>query len=121
MANTNYQSVDEYISLQPKKVQVLLVKLRGVIKKLLPDATEIISYQIPAFKVDGRYVIYFAGWKKHVSLYPIPRGTAAFRKAINPFVKGKGTISFSLDKPLPMAIIKDMVKYCLLESTRKES
>lgn len=84
---------------------------------------EVISYGIPAFKVDGKNLIFFAGWKEHVSLYPIPPGPSTFTKKISPFVTGKGTIQFQLDKPVPYNLIKDVVKFSLkrhVEQIRKK-
>lgn len=80
MAKTDFKSVDEYIASQPEAAQGILESVRAVIRKALPRAEEVISYQIPAFKVDSGAVIYFAGWKEHFSLYPIPaKAQAAFK------------------------------------------
>ena len=70
MARTAFESVDQYIAAQPAPVQPALRRLRGIIRKAVPRAEEVISYQIPAYKLPGATVIYFAGWKQHVSLYP---------------------------------------------------
>lgn len=101
--------VDEYIKLFPKEVQDMLQAIRQILRRELPESTEVISYGIPCFKVDGKYVVYFAGWKNHISLYPIPKGDAAFQKEIAPYKAGRGTLRFSLDKPIPEGLIKKVV------------
>ena len=70
MAKTNFRSVDDYIASQPEATQAVLKRVRGIIRKALPAAEEVISYQIPAYKLRGQAVVYFAGWKQHYSLYP---------------------------------------------------
>lgn len=92
------ENVDEYIKAFPRDVQTILEKIRLTIQKMAPDAVETISYQMPTFKLNGKYLVYFAGWKNHVSIYPIPTGTPAFQKEISPYIAGKGTIKFPLDK-----------------------
>jgi len=76
----------------------------------MPEAKEVISYQIPAFKLNGKYPIYFGGWKNNVSLYPVPAGDNAFKKAIAPYVAGKGTIKFPLGKPVPHDLIREIAQ-----------
>jgi len=71
MAKTNFTSVDEYIATHPENVQLILQRVRSTIRKALPDAEEVISYQISAYKLGGRAVLYFAGWKQHYSLDPL--------------------------------------------------
>ena len=70
MAKTDFKSVDEYIASRPESVRGILERVRSAIRKALPGADEVISYQIPAYKLQGRAVIYFAGWKQHYSVYP---------------------------------------------------
>ena len=108
-----YQTVDEYIKSFPKEVEDLLLKVRETISGVVPMSEELISYGIPAFRIDGKNLIYFAGWKEHISLYPIPPGPATFNKKLAPFIKGKGTLQFQLNKPLPYNLIKEIVKFSL--------
>jgi uncharacterized protein YdhG (YjbR/CyaY superfamily) len=105
-----FTSVEEYISSFPEDVQKILEEIRGIIKATAPDAKEKISYQIAAFELNGRNLIHFAGWKNHISIYPIPSGTDAFNKEISQYVDGRGTLKFPLDKPLPMKLIGKVVK-----------
>lgn len=116
MTKTNFQSIDEYIATFPEETQNVLEKIRAAIKAAAPDAKEKISYQIPAFELNGRNLIYFAGWKKHVSVYPVPPGDEAFEQEIAQYIAGKGTLKFPLDKPLPMKLISKIVKYSVAEN-----
>jgi uncharacterized protein YdhG (YjbR/CyaY superfamily) len=121
MAKTNFQSIDEYIAACPPESQAYLREIRKLIRRLAPDAKERISYQIAAFERNGRNLIYFAGWKKHVSLYPIPAGSEAFERQIANHVDGKGTLKFPLDEPLPLKLIEKIVKLRVAENKmRKE-
>ncbi len=99
-------SIDEYIASFPKEMQDILQRVRETIKKELPGAKEIIGYAIPAFRLNDRNVLYFAGWKTHIAMYPIPVGDAAFTKEITPFITGKGTVQFRLNKPIPYDVIR---------------
>ncbi|MBL8103608.1 MAG: DUF1801 domain-containing protein [Anaerolineales bacterium] len=118
MAKTNFQSIDEYIAACPPESQAYLKQIRTLIHSLVPDAKERISYQIACFELNGRNLIHFAGWKKHVSLYPVPAGSEAFERQIEPYVDGKGTIKFLLDKPLPTKLIRQIVKYRVADNLR---
>ncbi len=119
MAKINFESIDQYIDTFPGETQKMLRKVRKVIKKIIPEATETISYQIPTFKLNGKYVIYFAGWKNHISIYPIPRVDKKLQKEIEPLIKGRGTLSFSLKEDLPFELIEKVVKLRLKESETK--
>jgi len=114
-----FTSVEEYISSFPEDVQKILEEIRGIIKATAPDAKEKISYQIAAFELNGRNLIHFAGWKNHISIYPIPSGTDAFNKEISQYVDGRGTLKFPLDKPLPMKLIGKVVKLHVAANVKK--
>jgi uncharacterized protein YdhG (YjbR/CyaY superfamily) len=86
-------------------------KIRETIHAVVPDAREKISYQIGTFELNGKNLIGFAGWKNHVSIYPIPSGSAAFNREVAKYTAGKGTLKFPLDKPLPLKLIVRIVKY----------
>jgi uncharacterized protein YdhG (YjbR/CyaY superfamily) len=112
MANTDFKSVDEYIARHPPDVQAVLQRVRGILRKALPGADEGISYQIPTYKRDGAYVIYFAGWKQHYSLYPAnERLVAAFKKELAPYELSKGTIRFPLSEPVPAKLIERIARF----------
>ena len=122
MAKTSYTSVDHYIASQPDPVQPILERVRAIIKKTLPRAAEVISYQIPAYKVDDAAVIYFAGWAKHFSLYPLGRVVpVVLKKEIARYPLGRGTIRFPLDEPVPVKLITRIVKLRAKEEAAKRS
>ena len=108
-----FNSIDEYIASFPEDVQKIMEQLRSTIKAAAPEAGEKISYNMPTFTLNGTYLVYFAGWKKHVSLYPIPSGTPAYRKKISKYVAGKGTLKFLLTENIPLDIVEDTVKLLL--------
>lgn len=111
MAKTDYQSVDEYIAAQAEPVRPILQKVRGTILKALPGAEEVISYQLPTFKLHGGYVIYLNAAAKHYALYPVTEGiTEALGEEIAPHVHGKGTMRFAYADPIPTRLIQRIVK-----------
>ena len=114
-----FKSMDQYISTFPDDLRKTLEELRATIKAAAPEAEEAISYNIPTFKMNGRYLIYFAGWKNHISLYPIPVGSEAFNKQVAKYAEGKGTLKFPLDKPLPLKLITKIVKLKLDENEKR--
>ena len=119
MAKTNFQSIDEYIAACPPDSHAYLRQIRKLIRSLVPDAKERISYQMAAFERNGKNFIHFAGWKKHVSLYPVPAGSEAFRRQIEKYMDGKGTVKFALDEPLPIKLIERVVKLHLEANKKK--
>jgi len=92
--------------------------VRTIIKSIVPDAKEKISYQIAAFELNGKNLIHYAGWKNHISMYPVPEGTDAFNKEMANYVDGKGTIKFPLDKPLPLDLIRKIVKFRVADNLK---
>jgi len=111
-------TIDEYIAAQPKKVQVLLKEIRTAIKLSAPEAKEVISYQMPAFRLNGN-LVYFAAFKNHIGFYPTSSAIGAFQKELSRFETSKGTIRFPLDKPLPIALVKRIVEFRVKEQTEK--
>ena len=116
------RSIDEYIAGFPRDVQVVLERVRNAIRKAVPGAEEAISYGIPTFKLHGRYVLYFAGWKGHYSLYPsTDRLIAAFKDDLAPYeVSGKGTIRFPLSEAVPLKLIQGIAKFRAKEVAGRE-
>jgi len=111
MANTDYASVDEYLAAQPQDVQKVLKRVRTILRGALPKAVEGISYQIPTYKIDGRAVIYFAGWKAHFSLYPLGElVTETLAKELAAYEVSKGTVRFPLAGPIPTHLIQRIAK-----------
>ncbi len=105
-----FTSIDEYIGTFPDDVQKILEEVRTIIKAAAPDARKKISYQIAAFELNGKNLVHFAGWKKHIAIYPIPSGSEAFNKEVSKYADGKGTLKFPLDKPVPLKLITKIVK-----------
>jgi uncharacterized protein YdhG (YjbR/CyaY superfamily) len=121
MAKSNFKSVDEYIASQPKPVQAILKRVRSTIRKAVPQAEEVISYQIPSYKLNRRPVIYFAGWKQHYSVYPsTDRVVAAFKDDLAPYEMSKGTIRFPLSEPVPVKLIEGIARLLASEVTQRE-
>jgi uncharacterized protein YdhG (YjbR/CyaY superfamily) len=110
-------SIDEYIETFPQDIQVILQQVRQTIKAAAPKAGETISYGIPTFTLNGKYLIYFAGWKHHISIYPIPTGNDAFQQEITPYISGKGTLKFPIEKPIPLKLITKIVKLKVAENS----
>jgi uncharacterized protein YdhG (YjbR/CyaY superfamily) len=121
MAKTGFQSVDEYIASQPEAVRGILRRVRSAIRKAVPRADEVISYKIPAYTLQNRPVLYFAGWKQHYSLYPATeRVVAAFKDELAPYEVKKGTIRFPLFEPIPVRLIGRIAKFRAKEVAERE-
>jgi uncharacterized protein YdhG (YjbR/CyaY superfamily) len=112
MAKTDFRSVDDYIASQPEATQATLKRVRSIIRKALPGAEEAISYQIPAYKLRGQAVVYFAGWKQHYSLYPASAPLVkAFKAELTPYELSKGTIRFPLGETVPAKLIERIARF----------
>lgn len=118
MAKTNFTSIDEYIAACPEGTRERLQEIREAIKKIAPEAKEKISYQIAAFELNGKNLIHFAGWKKHVSLYPIPAGDETFESEVSRYADGKGTVKIPLDEPMPMKLVRKIIKLHLAQNLK---
>lgn len=110
-----FKTVDEYIDAFPKNVQIVLQELRQVIREAAPEAKEAISYQMPAFKLNG-ILVWFAAFKNHIGFYPKMSAIEAFKKELAGYEVSKGTIRFPLDKPIPFDLVKRIVKYRVKEN-----
>lgn len=115
-----FASVAEYIGSFPPEVQKVLKQMRATIKEVVPTAKEKISYQIACFELNGKNLVHYAGWKTRVSMYPIPAGSEAFNKAVSKYAAGKGTIQFPLDQPLPLKLIRQVVKYRVADQLKNQ-
>ncbi|MGA3088319.1 MAG: DUF1801 domain-containing protein [Terriglobales bacterium] len=121
MGKAKFRDVDEYISAQPEHAQVVLQSVRSTLRNALPGADEVISYQIPAYRLHGGIVLYFAGWKHHYSLYPAgERMVAAFQEQLASYKVSEGTIRFPLSEPVPVKLIKRIAKFRAAEAARRE-
>ena len=110
------ETIDEYIAGFPKEVQTTLEKIRRTIASAAPGAQEAISYRIPTFKLNGTYLIYFAGFKAHIGLYPVPVDGDEFRDELVMYGAGKATLKFPLDQPVPFGLISKVVKLKVKQS-----
>ena len=115
-----FTSIDEYIAACPEQAQSYVQKIREMIKAVAPSAKEKISYQIACFELNGKNLVHFAGWKNHVSMYPTPEGSETFNKAIAKYAGGKGTTKFPLDEPLPLKLIRQIVKFRVADNLENE-
>jgi len=115
------KNIDEYLAGQAPKTRTALQKLRKIILSVTPDAEEVISYAMPAFKYHGM-LVGFAGWKEHVGFYPWnSRTVAEFKDELKGYETSKGAIQFPLDKPIPVTLVKKIVKARMKENMAKES
>jgi len=112
------KDVDEYISIFPDKIQELLKEMRATIKKAAPEAEEVISYQMPAYKFYGM-LIYFAAFKNHIGLYPGVSGIETFKEELSVYKGAKGSVQFPLNKPLPLDLIARIVRFRVTEKLKK--
>jgi uncharacterized protein YdhG (YjbR/CyaY superfamily) len=115
-----FDSVDAYIASFPPDVQQKLESVRAAIRAAVPGTEERISYGIPTFALDGKYVVYFSGWKEHISVYPIPDADPALERELKRHMAGKGTLKFPLAKPMPLDLIARVAKR-LLEQRKAQS
>ena len=105
-----FKTIDEYIATFPKNVQNILEELRRAIRESAPEAEEVISYRMPAFKLNG-ILVWFAAFKNHIGFYPKTSAIEAFKEELSDYEVSKGTVRFPLDKSIPFDLVKKMVKY----------
>lgn len=111
-------SVSEYIATADPRAKKALRDIRKTVRDAAPKAEEVISYQIPGYRYHGM-LVFFAAWKNHISLYPAPWSAESLKKEMAAYEGSKGTIKFPLDKPMPLTLIKKMVKYRVKENEMK--
>ncbi|MDF2192372.1 DUF1801 domain-containing protein [Paraflavitalea sp. CAU 1676] len=110
--------IDTYIASFPKEVQAALQSLRRTVREIAPGAEEAIRYAMPAFILNGHLAL-FAAFKNHIGFYPAPTGVKAFEKDLAGYKTGRGSVQFPLDKPMPLELVKKMVKYQLKKNAEK--
>ncbi|MBC8037321.1 MAG: DUF1801 domain-containing protein [Rhizobiales bacterium] len=120
MAKTDFKSVDEYMASQPEAVRAILERVRATIRKAVPGGDELISYQIPTYKLRGYPVLHFAGWKQHYSLYPAHDLLPEFKADLAPYEMSKGTIRFPLSEPVPVKLIERIAKFRAKKAAEQE-
>jgi uncharacterized protein YdhG (YjbR/CyaY superfamily) len=106
-------TIDEYIAGLPAETQQVLEEIRRLVREAVPGVTERISYGMPTFDLNGRYLIYVGAWKKHIGLYPLTDGVArTFAEELKPYkMSGKGTVQFPLGKPMPLELIRRILEF----------
>lgn len=104
-----FATIDEYISSFPDSIRIILEEVRRRIRNAAPEAGETISYQIPTMTLRGKSLVFFAAWKHHISLYPVPAGDEAFEHELAPYRASKGTVRFPLREPIPYDLIERLV------------
>ena len=112
-------TIDEYIRTFPADVQAILQRVRQAIRQAAPAATETMSYGIPTFDLNGKHLVFFAGWKHHISVYPLPAGDDAFQQRIAQYRRVKSTVQFPLEKPVPYDLVGEIVTF--LQSEKPET
>lgn len=117
---TTFKDIDEYIAIQTPEVQRLLEQMRQTIKKAAPQAEEVISYNMPAFKYYGM-LVYFAAYKNHIGFYATPAGHSEFKEELSMYKQGKGSVQFPLNEHLPLDLITKIVKFRVEENLKKKS
>jgi uncharacterized protein YdhG (YjbR/CyaY superfamily) len=116
---TAYTGIDEYIAAFPADIQKLLKSIRSTIRKAAPKAEETIKYAMPTFMLNGN-LIHFAAYKKHIGIYPVPRGDESFKKSLEAYEGNKSTMRIPLDEPPPLALIGKIVKYNMKRNREKD-
>jgi uncharacterized protein YdhG (YjbR/CyaY superfamily) len=117
-SKVGYNSIDEYIATFPAETQKILQALRATIKAAAPDADEKISYQMPTFALKGN-LVHFAAHKNHIGFYPTPSGIEAFKQELSIYEGAKGSIKFPIEEPLPLDLIRKIVKFRVAENLNK--
>jgi len=112
------KSIDEYIANFPKDVQTILQELRETIREAAPEAEEVISYQMPTFRLKGN-LVHFAAYKNHIGFYPTPSGIENFKEELSAYEGAKGSVKFPIDEPLPLNTISKIVKFRVKENLEK--
>ena len=118
MDSRKFKTVDEYFSVLPARAKAHMTDMRTTIKKAAPHAEELISYNMPAFKFQGM-LVYYAAHAEHIGFYPVSSAIRAFEKDLVKYERSKGTIRFSLDKPIPINLVSKIVKFRVKENAEK--
>lgn len=119
-ARSTATNIDEYVAEFPPKTQRVLQEMRELIRSHAPEATETISYAMPTFDLNGRHLVHFSGYARHIGFYPIPTGMEAFKEELSGYKTGKGSVQFPLDEPLPHDLIRRIVEFRVAENLRRK-
>lgn len=119
MSRPKFNNINEYIAGFPEDTQKILEQLRTIIRETAPNAEEVISYRMPAFK-QNEVLVYFAGYKNHIGFYPTSSGIKAFQSELSEYKYSKGAVQFPIDRQLPAGLISEIVKFRVMETVEKE-
>ena len=108
---TSAGNIDDYIAAFPPATQARLQEVRALIRSVAPDAAETMSYAIPTFDLNGKHLVHFAGYAKHIGFYPTPAAIEAFEDELDGYTRAKGSVQFPLNQPLPVDLIRRMVEF----------
>ena len=109
-------TVDNYIKSFPPHIRTILEQIRNTIKENAPEAIEGFAYQMPAYKINERPLVYFACFEKHIGFYATPSGHTKFENELSKYKHGKGSVQFPIDKPIPLDLIGKIVRYRVKEN-----
>lgn len=118
--NQNFNTVGEYISTFPYEIQQILNKIRKIVLENAPEATEHIAYGMPAYKIKGKPLVYFGGFKKHIGFFATPTGHKKFADELSKYKSGKGSVQFPFDEPMPYNLIARIVRFRVTENQQKQ-
>jgi uncharacterized protein YdhG (YjbR/CyaY superfamily) len=118
--NKRITTIDDYIASFPAETQVVLERVMQIIRHAAPEATETISYGMPTFDLNGKHLVFFAGWKQHISLYPLPAGDEAFQQELARYKRARGSIQFPLNKPIPHDLVEQIATLLVREKLENE-
>jgi len=118
-SSKQFKTIDEYISMFPDEVQTILNQVRQTIRGAAPEAEETINYQMPTFTLNGN-LVHFAAFKTHIGFYPTPTGIEAFKEELAPYKGAKGSVQFPIDQPMPLSLIRRIVKYRVKENLERK-
>lgn len=113
---TEYKSVDEYINSFPDDIRKTLEEIRAIIKEKAPEATEGMAYGMPAYKTNGKPLVYFAGFERHIGFYATPSGHSEFKDDLSGYKQGKGSVQFPIGRPVPFDLIERIVEFRVMEN-----
>jgi uncharacterized protein YdhG (YjbR/CyaY superfamily) len=119
MISNSLKTIDEYIDGFPDDIQTILNQVRSTISQVAPDADESIGYGMPAYKLKGKPLVYFAAFKNHIGFYATPSGHSEFAKDLSKYKQGKGSVQFPLDQPIPYELIAQIVEFRVVENLEK--
>lgn len=112
-------TIEDYMALWPPNIQEKLQQIRGAIREAAPEATEKISYQMPTFALAGTNLVHYAAYKKHIGFYPAPSGIGKFQDQLTGYKHAKGSIQFPIEQPLPLDLIRQIVRFRAEENMKK--